>query len=88
MFSGALCWHHAATSRSTHGELADGCDASSISHREPSNAVSIDDQRSGFADKLASSRKTRNARRLFHGLAKSCRPCCRLGASISSAEWA
>ena len=55
--------------RLTHVDAAASGEAIRISQRDRLRAVSIDVQRPGFADRLASSRNTRDARSLFQGVA-------------------
>jgi hypothetical protein len=54
---------------------------------EALKAASIDDHSPGLADRLASSRNTRTARKRYHGLAKRCSPLCSAGASRPSTAW-
>ncbi len=58
-----------------------------MNQSEASRAAVIDDHRCGLAESDDWSRKTRNARRFHHGLAKVWRAACRRGASNSSAVW-
>jgi hypothetical protein len=55
--------------------------------RDPSSACMIVVQSSGVAERLVSSRNTRNARRLYHGFASDWRPRWIAGASRPSAAW-
>ena len=71
----------------THSDPAASGEARSTNHPLSSSASSMADHRCGFVDSPVSSRKTRRARRLFHGLASRWRPRCSAGASNPSAAW-
>jgi hypothetical protein len=81
------CLSHQRTSFSTHGDAAALGDASRMNQRDCSRAASIVPQSSGVADRLVSSRKTRNARNCRPFRANACRARCRRGASCPSIAW-
>ena len=76
-----------AISLFTHSEVAASGEANNTNHADSSSASSIADHKCGFVDRPVSSRKIRNARRLFHGFANRCSPRCNAGARRSSAAW-
>lgn len=58
-----------------------------MKYLELASACSIESHSPGLADKLASSRNTRSARRRYQGLVKRCRASWSAGASRPSSAW-
>jgi hypothetical protein len=85
--SAAPASSHASTSCATHSERAASSDAKRIKNREVSRAERMDRQRSGVTPRPVVSRKTRIARRRYHGLANACKLDCMTSVSRPSAAW-
>src|SRR4051812_12635998 len=64
---GPLHSSQSVTSLETHFDFPDSGDASKTKKREPINAFSIEGHRSGVAERLVSSRNTRDTLRRHHG---------------------
>jgi class 3 adenylate cyclase len=78
-------WRHQyVASCATHFERAASGEASRMKNLELASACSIEGHRPGFAERLASSRNTRSARRRYQGLVKRCSAVCSAGASRPS----
>jgi hypothetical protein len=84
----ALLWSsQKAISWPTQREAAASGEASRIRKRDWLSACSIDGHRCGVADRLVSSRKTRNARRRYHALPSFCTTDCNAVAVGLSFAW-
>src|SRR5687768_16346110 len=76
-----------STSLPIQGDREASGDASSIRYRDCESAVSIDGQSCCVADRLVSSRKTRNERRRYQGLPSFCTTDCNVAAIGLSFAW-